>query len=131
MKVSEAFPSKYLKASDLQGRKVKVTISHVEFEDIGQGADKNRKPVLYFVGKEKGVVMNKTNANNIAMMYGDETDDWQGVEVELFEAMVDFQGQSKPAIRVRPLPPTRKQPAPAEAGPPAGHPASMDSDVPF
>jgi hypothetical protein len=97
MRISAAFPSDYLKATDLDGRNVKVAMSHVEMKDIGG----DHKPILFFVGKEKGLVLNKTNANNIALAYGDDTDDWNGKEIVLFEAMVDFQGKTVPSIRVR------------------------------
>jgi hypothetical protein len=97
MRISSAFPSEYLKASDLQGRQVRVPMSHVEMKDIGG----DHKPILFFVGHEKGMVLNKTNANNIAVAYGDDTDDWTDKEIILFEAMVDFQGKTVPAIRVR------------------------------
>lgn len=97
MQISDAFPSNYLKAADLQGRNVTVKIDRVEQEKIGT----DTKLVLYFQGKEKGMVLNKTNANNIAFIYGQETDEWQGAEVTLFEAMVDYQGKTVPAIRVR------------------------------
>ena len=98
-KVSEAFPGKFLKAADLKGRTVKATIQEIKFEEIGQ--DKNQKPVLYFVGAEKGIVLNKTNATEIATAHGDEMDSWVGKEIELFSMMVPFQGQNVPAIRVR------------------------------
>lgn len=97
MRIDSAFPSTYLKAADLQGRNVTVTISHVRMEDVGD----DHKPVLYFVGKEKGLALNKTNSNNISALYGYETDDWTGKPIELFEAQVDYQGKSVPAIRVR------------------------------
>ena len=97
MRVSDAFPSNYLKAADLQGRVVVVTIDRCEMEDIGD----ERKPILFFQGKQKGMVLNKTNANNVAVLYGDDTDEWTGQPVELFEAMVDFQGKTVPAIRIR------------------------------
>jgi arabinogalactan endo-1,4-beta-galactosidase len=97
MRISAAFPSKYLKAADLQGKQVKVVMSHVETETMG---DDNR-PVLYFQGKEKGLVLNKTNANSISAVYGDDTDDWRGREIVLIEAMVDFQGKTMAAIRCR------------------------------
>ena len=58
--------------------------------------------VLFFQGKERGLVLNKTNANNIVIAYGDEMDDWAGKKLILYEAMVDFQGRSVPAVRVRP-----------------------------
>ena len=59
MRISSAFPSKYLKAADLQDKQVTVRMSHVETETIGD----DDRPVLYFQGKEKGLVLNKTNAN--------------------------------------------------------------------
>lgn len=109
MRMSEEFPSKYLKAADLQNRDVKVAMSHVEREKIGD----DFKPVLYFKGKEKGVVLNKTNAGTIVDAYGDDTDDWGDQELILFSVMVDFQGKVAPAIRCRvPTARDRKPPKP-------------------
>lgn len=97
MRVSDAFPSEFLKAADLRDKNVMVVIDRVEMKDIGG----DHKPILFFQGKDKGLVLNKTNANNIAIAYGDDTDDWTGKEIVLFPAMVDFQGKTVPAIRVR------------------------------
>ena len=115
MKMNEAFPSKWLKGEDLQGKSHKVTIDRVVQEEVGQGADTEVKLVCYFVGKQKGVILNKTNANSIAGRYGDETDDWSGAEVELRPEMVTFQGKTAPAIRIYPIVP--------QAGP--------DEEIPF
>jgi hypothetical protein len=60
MKISEEFPSQYLKASDLGGRDIRVTMGRVEREKIGT----DNKLVLYFKGKDKGLVLNKTNARH-------------------------------------------------------------------
>lgn len=97
MLISAAFPSNYIKAADLQNQNVMVVIERIQIEDVGD----ETKPVLYFQNKAKGMVLNKTNANNIALVYGDETDDWLGKELVLYPTMVDFQGRSVPAIRVR------------------------------
>jgi arabinogalactan endo-1,4-beta-galactosidase len=97
MKISEEFPSKYLKASDLQGREVRLTMANVEIEKLGD----DNKPILYFKGKDKGLVLNKTNANTISDDYGDDTEDWYDQSIILFSVMVDFQGKVGPAIRVR------------------------------
>lgn len=104
MLMNEAYPSKYLKADDLQGRTVQVKISKVLYEEIGH----DRKVAMYFQGKERGIILNKTNANTIAAIYGPDTDNWVGGELELFPTMTDFQGKSVPAIRVR-VPPRRPQ----------------------
>jgi hypothetical protein len=129
MRISAAFPSTYLKAADLQGRTVPVAIDRVELEEIGG----EHKPILYFQGKDKGLVLNKTNANNIAAVYGDDTDDWIGGGIQLFPTMVDFQGRSVEAIRVRVAPrkaASAPQPRPAPAPQNGGH-ADLDDEIPF
>lgn len=111
MKMSEEFPSKFLKAADLHGREVRVTMQNVEREKIGD----DTKPVLYFKGKEKGVVLNKTNAGTISDAYGDDSEDWFDQPLILFSVMVDFQGKVGPAIRCRV--PTAKDNKPAQRKP--------------
>jgi len=127
MKISNAFPSEYLRAADLNGRNVMVVIDRTEMAELGGG---DHKPVLYFKGKDKGLVLNKTNANNIATVYGDDTDDWEGKDIVLFTAMVDFQGKTVEAIRVRaPMPKDRRPaPKPTEENDSFGH--AME-DIPF
>lgn len=126
MKVSEAFPSNsnFLKASDLQGRQLAVTMASVQREKIGNEPDP--KYVLYFEGKEKGLVLNITNANMISDLYGEEMDSWPGGEIILYEAMVQFQGKMVPAIRVRAVP--RKTTAVRK---PTSSEIIGDDDVPF
>lgn len=131
--INEAFPSNYLKAADLKGRQVSVKMDRAEYEMIGQ----DKKLILYFVGKEKGMVLNKTNASNIATIYGDDTDDWRDQEIVLFEAMVDFQGKTVPAIRVKGPVKVKAavRPSSADMGreqAPAQRGAdSMDDEIPF
>ncbi len=136
--INEAFPSNYIKAADLKGRQVSVKMDRAEFEMIGN----DKKLILYFVGKDKGMVLNKTNANNIAMVYGDDTNDWRDQEIVLFEAMVDFQGKTVPAIRVKAPVKTRQAPArqmaTADSGnerapqPPVRQRAEdLDDEIPF
>ena len=110
MRISEEFPSKYLKADDLRGRDHRVTIARVEREKMGD----DFKLVVYFNGKEKGVVLNKTNSYAIAAAYGDETNDWFGNDVILFSVMTEYGGKTTPAIRIR-IPVARdNRPAPRQ-----------------
>jgi hypothetical protein len=97
MKISEEFPSRYLKAADLQNREIRATMAHVEREKLGE----DMKPVLYFKGKTKGLALNKTNSNVIADAYGDDTEDWAGQDIIMLSVMTDYQGKIGPAIRVR------------------------------
>lgn len=96
MNINAAFPSTYLKAADLQGRRVNVGIDRVAIEEVGG----EHKPVMYFIGKDRGLILNKTNGNIIAEMYGPETDDWHGKVITLYPARVEFQGKIVDAIRV-------------------------------
>lgn len=104
MKANDAFPSKYIKAADLKGNEVVVKITHATTEKLN-GED---KVIVYFAGKQKGLVCNKTNFNQIVKISGqDDTDDWTGVDVCLYEAMVDFQGDSVPSVRIKSPPKPR------------------------
>jgi len=107
MKVSEMYPSRWLAAADLRGQRLDVMIDHVELEDLGEGTT---KPVVYFRGKKKGLVLNKTNSVAIASVLGDDTDRWSGHTVTLFAQMVTFKGQTVPAIRVIAAPSAKREP---------------------
>ena len=101
MRVSDAFPSKFLKADDLKGQTAQLTIDHVEMDDVGD----DRKPIAYFQGAKKGLVLNVTNARAIAALAGDDMNAWGGMPIELFSTPVSYQGRMVDAIRVRPLDP--------------------------
>jgi len=77
--------SKYLKASDLQGKRVRVEIAGVsllEFDDEETGG-KEHKPAVDLKGKEKKLVLNATNTNEIMRVHGAESDGWIGKTIEL------------------------------------------------
>ena len=97
MLISQCFPSEFLKSEDLEGREVRCIMSHVEMSDVGD----DYKPVLYFQGKSKGLVLNVTNSNTLSAIYGDETEDWRDKEIVLFVERVDFKGKKVPGLRVR------------------------------
>ena len=123
--INDAFPSNYIKASDLKGGQPVVTIDRIEFEPVGQARE--MKPILYFAGKEKGLVLNKTNAKNITHLVGSsETDDWIGCSIKLYATNVEYQGDTVEAIRVKAAPPNGRPVAP-----PPPPPDIDDSDIPF
>ena len=100
MKVNQMFPSKYLSAADLQGRQVQVIMDRVMMEQIRGEHGTEDKYVLYFQGKEKGLVLNVTNANTIAEFYGHETDEWVGRAITLYSTRVQFGNRMVDAIRI-------------------------------
>jgi len=95
--VNTVFPTKYVKAQDINGS-VNVIIRNAVMEQLGD----EYKLIVYFEGHEKGMVLNKTNANNIASLYGPESDGWIGKPMMLVSTFVDFQGKSTAALRLHP-----------------------------
>lgn len=143
MNIHGAFPSDYLKAADMQGKAYTVIMGRVEMVKLDDG----QKPVLNFQNAEKGLMLNKTNANTIAEVYGVETDAWFGQQIDIYPSETDFQGKRVPCIRVRrpsnPMPaaaPTAQQavmtrqvePQPALQQPATASAASdLDDEIPF
>ena len=126
MDVNQIYPSKYLAAVDLKGKEVPVVINRVVMEPVGQNNES--KPIAYFEGHEKGLVLNKTNSMNIATGYGPETNNWSGCGVILFPAWVDYAGKSVEAIRVRPSP-SAKAPT-QQSGAPTPSPSTQQPSAP-
>jgi hypothetical protein len=133
--INDAFPSNYLKASDIRGAEPVVTIDHVAFEPVGR--QREMKAVVYFKGKEKGIVLNKTNATKITQIAGsDLTEDWENVRIKLFATETEFGGETVECIRIKSVPPASKNGHPVKpiAPPPVEVAAAeplTDDDIPF
>lgn len=129
--INDAFKSNYIKASDLKSTQVVVTVDRVEFEPVGR--DREMKAVMYFVGKAKGFVLNKTNARKITEITGSAlTEEWSGHAIVLYPTETEFGGETVECIRIRPVAKAKMQrmtPAP----PPPSEPDEMidDSEIPF
>jgi len=107
VRVSEEFPSRYLKGSDIVGQKLKVTISEVTREEMPDG---KFKPCLWFTGGSKGLILNKVNSlviKGIADGRGADGDDmatWVGLPLVMSTEVVTAFGQTGPAVRVYDVP---------------------------
>lgn len=125
-KLNEMFPSKWLKADDFDEDGTVLTVKKLKEESVGQGRDADEKWVLYFEELEKGLVLNKTNTNIIAKLYGDDTDEWKGKLVTLYATDVQYKDEMVSAIRVKTKVPKPRKAA-AAAGKPTA-PAQNDGD---
>jgi len=99
--------SRFLKLDDVSEGPLQETI--VEVTD-----GKWDKPVLKF---ESGAQfsLNKVNTGDMIAAYGDESDGWIGVTIELFAGEATFNGSSTDSVRIRPVtPPTPKSSGRAE-----------------
>lgn len=104
MDVRAMFDKEFLYAYDLQGKDVTVEIASVKQGKLtGTGGKSNKKPVLYFKGKEKGLGLNITNARIIAGMYGSfDGDKWLGKAITLYPTTTTFGSATVECIRIRP-----------------------------
>lgn len=122
-KVSDIYGGNWVKAENLRGQDVTVQIESVSVEDVGEGGDKKKQIVLGFVGMEKRLGVNATNANTIGALYGDEIEKWAGKAITLFPTTCEMNAKTVACIRVRPVAPQGtviQTPAPVETQQPSG-----------
>ena len=101
MKLSEVFASDYLKAADLQGRSFQLVIDRCIMEDVGTAQKPDSKLCIYLRGAQKKFICNRTNAESISIVLGDETDNWRGHTLELFTMRVQGPNGMTDGIRCR------------------------------
>jgi hypothetical protein len=116
--------SKFFRAEDLT-EETTLRMKSVTEEMVGQGADQEKKLVVWFTNSKKGLALNRTNNRTIRGAYGDDTAGWIGKLIVVFPTKADFRGRLVGALRVR-IPP-KKNPSITTASPtakpaPAGKP---------
>lgn len=117
MKMGDAFPSEYLKAEDLKGREVTLTIKDCTIEKLGD----DHKPVCTFRETDKRLAVNKTNFALICeVTEKEDSDEWAGKKITIYPTKTEFQGKRVACIRVK-----DNMPVPTGAG------AAKDDEVPF
>ena len=117
----------YIKAEDLAGKAVRVTIERVSIEEIKSDGKTEKKLVAHFVGKDKGLVLNRTNADTLNEIFGtDDYDEWIG-SIVLFPDTTKFGGKTVPCVRLR----SNNGSAPVAPPPPVDPEQVTDDDIPF
>ena len=83
-KVSQIYASPWLRAADLLGSTVTVTVARVSAEEVRQ-RDNTTSPRIIpdFASKQKRLILNKTQARSLAAALGDEAADWRGARITL------------------------------------------------
>ena len=97
MKISDHYSSSYLKTEDFDKKGKEFTMLSVQMEEVGG----EEKPVLYFDGIEEGFPLNKTNAEDITDMYGDDTEDWDGKLIVIYRDKTMYNGKRTDCLRVK------------------------------
>jgi hypothetical protein len=143
------YPSKWLKAADLVGKDVTLTIARVvkELVKMRKRTDRTNENgeeecwIIYFAeGRDpkKGWILNREkNPHAIRDLYGAKADDWIGKRITLYPTTTNVGGEIKPCIRVRPTaPPDRigtkaspkREPEPM---PPQNEPEYVTDPIPY
>jgi len=97
------FDSEYLASWDLDADTT-VTISKVVAGEVNgnKGGEKTKRPLVFFTGAKKAMVLNKTNGKLIAGMYGTKTEDWIDKKITLYVAQCEAFKETVDCLRVRP-----------------------------
>ena len=98
MDYTDIYRSSYMKADDLNGRTAKHTIVDCTAEVVGE----DKRLVLAFSDNDRPLVLNKTNANSLAELYGPETGGWEGKAIKLVPSTTSYQGKMVKCIRISP-----------------------------
>ena len=93
----------YIKPPMLRGAVVPVTIDRIEFQELHPRPGATEiKPVCYFVGKQKGLILTSTNQDMLRNTYGDDITASYGKTVTLTAEQIKVAGKLIDTIRIRP-----------------------------
>lgn len=84
----QLFPGRFLKAGQLLGQKVTVTIADIDVETLPAEKGDVSKGIVSLKGKDAQWVLNRTNAECLKAMFGRVVADWIGKRVTLHGEMV-------------------------------------------
>lgn len=93
----------YLGSHNLeQGEEMLLTISKFEGEEKVKTADGEKvAQVLYFSETVPKMIMNITNGNTIASLYGSHPENWIGKKIQVYAASIRAFGKNQDALRIR------------------------------
>jgi len=131
----------FLKQEDLGGRAATVVIGSVALESVKdqESGQNEKKLVAHFVGKDKSLIINRTNAEALEAITGsDDYESWVGHPVVLYvDPTIKFGSKTVGGIRFRAVQAAPARPV-APAPPPlppmqtvATGPELTDDDIPF
>jgi hypothetical protein len=82
----QLYPGRFLKAGELLGKKVTLTIADVDLEElVGDTGKPQTKCIISFRETPKKLVACKTNGICVREMFGKTLADWIGKRITLFE----------------------------------------------
>jgi hypothetical protein len=102
--------SKFIGVADLNGTSHIVQIERFSSEQLQDG---KVKPAIHFIGKQKSLLVNKTNWGTLGAAFGKDLNSWVGRSVELFAMPCQGPTGMTQGVRVRAI----TEPPPGGAAP--------------
>ena len=98
----ELYPGRFLKASDLKGRKFTLTIASVDLYELEGEKGPKVKGVIAFKETPKLITLNRINGLCLKGMFGRLVQEWAGKRITVFPSTVQEAGLMKgdPCIRI-------------------------------
>lgn len=122
----------FLKTEDLQGRAVRAVIEVVQVEEVKGDDGIEKKLVAHFVGKDKALILNRTNCESIEQIVGsDDYGAWGGHTVVLFPTTTKFGPKTVPCLRIRAVQAPVPVVPPPPPMPPMREPGEDAEDIGF
>lgn len=84
MDFAKLFPGRFIKSADFEGKDVTLTVKSVKAEEI----DDKAKAIMRFEETKRELVLNRTNAEAIALCFGRNIEDWVGKRVTFYSATI-------------------------------------------
>ena len=97
MNVHEMYRSNYMKSDSLNGQAFCFTITECSAEKVGEG---EKRLVLAFLEASSLMILDRTNTNMLAELYGPETSEWIGKVIKLAPSTTLFLGQVVKYVRI-------------------------------
>lgn len=92
----ELYPGRFLKAGELHGKKVTLTIRDVDVEELIGDKGAKMKGIVSFEKTPKQIALNRTNGTCLREMFGRTLANWVGKRVVIFPG--EWNGE--PCIRI-------------------------------
>ena len=100
MKISELYPRRFARGSDLKGPAT-VTIKEITREELHPNGKPVKKYVIWFEETPRGVILTRPLALQLAEVLGDDTSNWKDQKITLYPEPMNVAGRPCVAIRAR------------------------------
>ena len=98
MDMSKFLGGNYLRKEDVDQRGTDLCISHVMEEEVGE----DNKPCIHWTSNHKPMALNKTNTRILMAAFGNDSRDWAGKWVNVYNDLTVVFNGAVGGLRIRP-----------------------------